>query len=310
MKAITDDGRVLDAAFYVEMLDGVATVVLESRSGNARNPDYHPTLRLLLGRLAAIGVSMEDAIVDSTVSRRRPFSERRLRVRGRPYPIDLAAETDLDDFRKALGAAQEPVAQRANASGGNRHKRIRMYLAGVKEVDALETFLAGGLPPSDDVLEALDKVQVVARPGRRPPGLQRGQGRGLSAPQRKAVEDRAMEVSTELLEAEGWRVRDVSRERRGYDLHAAKGGHQLHVEVKGTTGAGASVLLTRGEVAHARENAGVMQLSVVAGIKLRKSGKSWVGVGGRERRIGRPWRLEEGVLEPVGYEWVLPPPGG
>lgn len=45
---------------------------------------------------------------------------------------------------------------------------------------------------------------------------------------------------TEILEDQGWQVADVSRELRGYDLHATKGRDRRLVEVKGVHGAASS----------------------------------------------------------------------
>ena len=116
-----------------------------------------------------------------------------------------------------------------------------------------------------------------------------------------------MEVATRSLVAKGWTVEDVSGERRGYDLLATRRDEELHVESKGTTAGGASVLVTPGEVAYAREHSQRMQLSIVSGIELRQADDdSWVASGGTERRI-RPWHPDDSVLEPVGYEWLVPP---
>jgi Domain of unknown function (DUF3883) len=298
MKPISAAGSVLDSEFTVEPYDGGPTLVLESRSGRARNRDYYQALELLLHRLKALNAIITDAIVDSTVSRGLEFERRRLHVRGRAYPIRLEGEEDLGDLRIAICAAQEPVAQQPGARGGNRHKRIRLFLAEVEEA-GLETLLAGGGSRPDAQVEAAkEEIERLSRSG--------GQGRGLSAPQRRAVELRAMaEVSRRLTE-EGWEVEDVSAEKRGYDLHVERDGVERHVEVKGTTGTGASVLLTPNEVRHCRDNPAHTVLAVVSGIMLSRRDGSWTAEGGVLRSFDR-WRLDEGVLTPRSYEWVLPP---
>jgi hypothetical protein len=300
MKVFTDDGRVLNAEFGVEVVDGKATLVLESRSGDVRNPDYHDAMHVLLLRLQKFDGIITNAIVDSTVSRRRPFDERRLKLRERRYPIRLSAERDIDDLRRAIGAAQAPVAQRPGAKGGNRHKRIRLYLDGVGNPSELEPRLAAGTQRATEIQDAVEEVERSARPQR---GRARGQGRGLTAAERKVIEDRAMHVATETLTAEHWQVEDVSLSR-SYDLHCTRNGQELHVEVKGTTGDGASVLLTKGEVRHVSEHAADGELFVVSKINLVR-GTGGRARGGEVRRL-RPWRLHDGVLEPVGFEWFLP----
>jgi hypothetical protein len=300
MRPISGKGRVIRAEYTIEELDGQATLVLESRSGGGRNPDYHKALLVLLERLAAMGATLQNGIVDSTVSRSRPFDERILRLQGRPYPIALGEVDDMEALRIALGAAQVPVAQESGARGGNRTKRIRLYLGGV-DADGLETRLAAGGKESDDVKEARDRLEAIANPRRA-----KGQGRGLSAEKRRAVELRAMAVVEDLLKEEDWDVDDVSTKYLGYDIRATRGSEERHVEVKGTTGNGDSVLLTKGEVRHANEHKEHAVLAVVREIQLVRDKDSWSAVGG-ECRILEPWQLHAGVLEPVGYEWVTPP---
>jgi len=300
MRPIAYNGGVLDAEFAVEEVEGQSTLVLESRSGRHRNPDYHKALLLLLSRLAEMGATLTNGIVDSTVSRTRPFSERVLHIPGTPYPIPLGNEEDMEALRLAIGAAQVDVAQQSGAIGGNRTKRIRLYLKGIN-AEGLETRLAGGGEESEEVKDARGKLEEIATPRRG-----KRQGRGLGAEKRRAVELRAIAVVEGLLRADGWQVDDVATEYRGYDLHASRGAEERHVEVKGTTGQGDSALLTKGEVRHAREHGSLAVLAVVREIQLVQKGDSWFGVGG-ECRMFDPWRLDAGVLEPVGYEWVAPP---
>jgi len=295
MRPATDDGVPLDAEFHVENLDGTSTVVLESRSGQTRNPDYHRALLLLLTRLRAMDARIRLAIVDSTVSRRHPFEDRVMQIRGRPYPINLSREADIEALRIALEAAQEPVAQQPGAKGGNRHKRMRLYLDGVDSED-LEDRL-GGAPDNASLGKAVEMVERSRMAARRGGG----QGRGLDAVQRRAVEDHATRVVTLRLEREGWGVSDVSREHIGYDLLATRGEEQMHVEVKGTTGEGSSVLLTKNEVSHARRD-GRATLAVVSGIRLVSAGVGWEGEHGTET-VFRPWRPDDGTLTPLVYEW-------
>ena len=68
-------------------------------------------------------------------------------------------------------------------------------------------------------------------------------------------EEVSMRHVTELLEGGGWRVRDVSRDGRGYDLHAIKAAEQRCVEVKGRKGSASTsgVALTGGELLEAAQ---------------------------------------------------------
>ncbi|HXQ88078.1 MAG TPA: hypothetical protein VN733_00420, partial [Solirubrobacterales bacterium] len=222
MRPITDSGAVLDSEFSVEPYEGQLTLVLESRFGQVRNPDYNPALELLLQRLRALKAVIADAIVDSTVSRGVEFEQRRLRIRGRTYPVRLEDEEDLAGLRIAICAAQETVAQQPGARGGNRHKRIRLFLTGVEEA-GLETLLVGGgSAPDPQVETAKEAIEQLATGG------SGGQGRGLNAAQRRAVELRAVAVVTRRFRGDGWDVEDVSAQKRGYDLHVERDGVELH----------------------------------------------------------------------------------
>ncbi len=93
-----------------------------------------------------------------------------------------------------------------------------------------------------EVQSAIEAVQEAA--GRR---RGRGQGFRISAADRKAIEDHAMEVANAYFSKAGWTVIDVSA-NRSYDLHCTKDDETLCSEVKGATTDGASVLLTPNEV--------------------------------------------------------------
>ena len=152
----------------------------------------------------------------------------------------------------------------------------------------------GGRPV--EVVEALELTRIAA--GKRP----RGQGFRADPAERRAVELRAMAIATALLEADSWDVDDVSASR-SYDLECTRNGEMLHVEVKGTTGDGLSVLLTPGEVRHARDHGAA--LVVVSNITLERNPQSgeWVGTGG-EPAVLNPWDVDaDGELIPTGYEY-------
>jgi Domain of unknown function (DUF3883) len=302
VKAVAESGEVLDAEFGVEMVDDQLTVVLESRSGDGRNPDYHSTLLVLLGRLAELDASIVNAIVDSTVSRRVPFEDRQLQLRDRTYPVRIREEGEIDDLRIAIGAAQEPVAQRSGARGGNRHKRIRLYVDLDLDEAELQSRLASGAADAHEISGAVGSLTEFARPSY----AARGQGRGLTGAERKAVEMRGMDLSRDALTRDGWSVENVSASR-SYDLHCSRGDEEMHVEVKATTGVGANVLLTRNEVRHAGDHAGTVALHVISQVELDRQSKPPAANGGVLRRF-EPWQLASGVLDPVAYEWVLPPP--
>jgi hypothetical protein len=150
-----------------------------------------------------------------------------------------------------------------------------------------------------EVASAIMDTEIAA-------GRPRGQGRRATAAERRAIELRAMDVSRAALEAEGWVVNDVSAVA-SYDFECIKtaSGGQLHVEVKGTTGDGSAVLLTPGEVRHAREDATPKALHVVHGIALAVDPESGEHeASGGELEIVDPWSIDDhGELLPTGYEY-------
>jgi hypothetical protein len=303
MRVFNSDGSPLDSRFSIERYRGTQSLVLEAAWGRPAR-DYPHALRLLLGRLQDLGAVIADAFVDSRVSRALPSdADRRLVLRnGRSYPIRLRAVSDLEELRLAIGAAQEHVAQKPGAKGGNRNKRIRLVLAAGEEPlpSDLQGILSGGRQGSPEIEDALDASAIAA--GKRPTRS----GFRQSAPARRAIELRAMKLAADFLKEHGCTdICDVSSSE-SYDLRCRFDAEELHVEVKGTTSEGERVLLTRNEVAHAREWHPSVALVVVAGIDLAERGGVQVAVGGHARII-HPWEVLDTALEPISYECVVPP---
>src|SRR5262249_35182655 len=147
--------------------------------------------------------------------------------------------------------------------------------------------------------DAVAAVVAIAA-GRRPA---RGQGYLVSAIVRKAIEDYAVQWATEYYEAEGWTVADVGL-THSFDLCCTRGTEELHVEVKGTTSVGESVMLTPNEVRHAAEAHPHIDLFVVAGVTVDASGVDRPVVSGGSAWICSGWTIEDARLTPVGYEYA------
>lgn len=131
-----------------------------------------------------------------------------------------------------------------------------------------------------------------------------GQGAGLSPAERKVVEDRAIDKVTEHYESRGWLVEGWPQSSEPYDLLCTKGRTKLHVEVKGTTGAGHQVILTRNEVHHANDPKVTSVLAVVSNIKISLRGKKPRANGG-DLYIERPFRPTEASLNPICYDYTV-----
>lgn len=133
-----------------------------------------------------------------------------------------------------------------------------------------------------------------------------GQGRNLDPEQRRAVAGYAMMLATRHLEQEGWKVRDVSRSN-SYDLECVRpGSPPLHVEVKGTTLPGPVVILTKNEVAHAREQHPNVALFIVHGIQLSHAEDGTPVAGDGTVVLLAQWSIDDdGTLEAVQYRYAL-----
>jgi ribosomal protein L37AE/L43A len=131
-----------------------------------------------------------------------------------------------------------------------------------------------------------------------------GQGFGLSPKERKTVELHAMGIARDLYEKDGWKVIDTSASKP-YDLHVSKDGEERYVEVKGTTGGAESIILTRNEVDHVRDNPEKSALCVVSEIKLDPSGEKWIASGGKVSTHETRWTIDESQLEATQYKYRI-----
>lgn len=128
-----------------------------------------------------------------------------------------------------------------------------------------------------------------------------GQGRGLSAAERKLIEMHAMVHARQWLKDQDFEFEDVSA-KDSCDFRAKRDGQQWVVEVKGTTGGPGSVLLTRNEVTLHRQGHPHNALLVVHGILLSDDRTR---PSGGELKAFSPWLLEEERLSPICFEYRL-----
>lgn len=130
-------------------------------------------------------------------------------------------------------------------------------------------------------------------------GFVHSQGFLADAGARRAVERHAMTLVAERFEADGWTVADRSA-TESYDLFAEAGEQTLFIEVKGTTGCGDIIQLTRREVEFAQANVDRMALAVVAHIVLAGAGDQASASGG-ELVVRRSWAPEPSTLQPIAF---------
>lgn len=136
-------------------------------------------------------------------------------------------------------------------------------------------------------------------------GSSSGQGFGFSAPERKAIELRAMEVVKTHYREQGWELVDRSA-NSPFDLLALKDETKRYIEVKGTVGDGSNVILTHGEVTHARSNPDESVLVVVAEIALDGTGEELRAMGGRTICHLDPWDIDDALLSPTEFRYRTP----
>ena len=146
----------------------------------------------------------------------------------------------------------------------------------------------------DDLVKAIEERST----GRSP-----RQGFNLPVGARRAIEDLAMKRATAHFDQQGWKVEDVHT-REPYDLRCTKRRQELRVEVKGTSGAGKEIVLTRNEVEHARRYPNVA-LYVLAEVVWKSTRDRYRATGGREF-IDNRWSIDSGKLKPLAYRYKLP----
>lgn len=123
---------------------------------------------------------------------------------------------------------------------------------------------------------------------------------------RKAIERYAVEWALRHFAELDFKVEDVGA-WASYDILALDDHGELHIEVKGSSGTSATVLLTDGEVKHRDENAERV-LVVVDEIKWEREGGRFTCSGGRAR-VWRGWEIDDANLVPTQYRYTLPSGG-
>jgi len=151
---------------------------------------------------------------------------------------------------------------------------------------------------SPDVIVVVEAIEEAASGRKRT-----GQGFGLTQPERRAVELRAMDVAKDHFSGTGYKVEDTSA-NAPYDLKIVKEGQTHYIEVKGTTGGLGDIVLTKNEVEHHLKCHPNNGLFVVHGIQLHLQGSGPVGKGGTAF-LQRPWQISEEHLQALAYRYRI-----
>ncbi|SDG78219.1 protein of unknown function [Lentzea fradiae] len=237
--------------------------------------------------------------------RRAEWARERLAARLAERP-DLVTKIDLQARGRKLGPAYE---------NGNV-VAFEYVLEDLPSDEVLAddlTFLVGVLGelyeivdhaldvPGETAPEVVDaEVEAERTAGRERRGLR------FSADERRAIERRAVDVATEHLKSEGYRVKDVGA-TKSYDLDAKRAEEHLYVEVKGTTTTWteeSEIVLTKNEVDLHLEKYPANALMIVSGIVLDRTVSPPTASGG-ELRVIRPWQVNVPALTPISYRYLV-----
>jgi hypothetical protein len=100
-------------------------LVLESKNGVGRNPDYFIALEGLLQVAGRANCQIVEALLASRKAMQFPRSERVLRLH---YPIQLTSSTDFSQLRRGICRAQASIITAAKTGRGNSHRRLCLEL--------------------------------------------------------------------------------------------------------------------------------------------------------------------------------------
>jgi hypothetical protein len=124
---------------------------------------------------------------------------------------------------------------------------------------------------------------------------------------RTVVEEYAMKGAKEKLSGPEFGFSDFKDTSKAecYDYTCRRDGRLHYVEVKGTQGSGASVILTKNEVEHWKKHPKNSIAVIVHDVKVGLEGGACRASGGTSC-VCLPWVLEPAALEPIQYTWSVP----
>ena len=200
-----------------------------------------------------------------------------------------------EQFERAIAFCRSYSAEAINAKTvAEDIQLLAEFLAQIYQVAPLGK---GALAPDPILSEVRDQIEDAAGKfqGRK------GQGRGLTAAEKKAVELHSMELARKEMIRLGFSDIKNCSATKPYDYEAVKGGEIRFIEIKGTTSSeGGSILLTPGEKRFHEGKPGKTILIIVCDISLTR-GEVPIASGGKVR-VFSPWDFSTWLFEPTGYE--------
>jgi hypothetical protein len=114
-----------------------------------------------------------------------------------------------------------------------------------------------------------------------------GAGYGITADNQE-VERAAIAVAIRHYESQGWSVRSVESEHRGYDLQCDHADGQIHVEVKGVAGTAVAIVLTENEKRTAESDPHFRLCVVTRALSDQPALSEWTGAEMKAQFTIRP----------------------
>lgn len=210
--------------------------------------------------------------------------------------IKLEGNALSAQFEKATAFAKVFTVERFDkVNFTNNLKRLCEFLIPLYELERLGKDPFSQAPELNNLIEAIEQITSPRKKSGR------GQGRGLTHPERKAIELRAMSVCMEELLKRGFtKIKDMSADH-SFDYSGHYDGIDWLIEVKGTTSVkGDSFLLSGPEFNLHKRELGRTILVIVYDIDLDKRADPPVATNGKVE-IYMPWNLELWKFEPKGY---------
>lgn len=129
------------------------------------------------------------------------------------------------------------------------------------------------------------------------------QGFGLNAAEKKTVEKHAMSKAIQHLLNIGFtEIEDVG-DFESFDIRGTKDSNVYRFEVKGTTGSGDSIILTRNEVACQKKAFPLNGLLIVSNIDLNREDS--LSATGGSLSFTSPWFINEENLKPISFDYKI-----
>jgi hypothetical protein len=236
-------------------------------------------------------------IPDEVLARRTQWARNTVQqIYGSPTPfvdeIALGAKAPLPKtFEKATALAHQILKSAIDSSDiDGLLVRAAKYLNAIYLAQLGERDVS---PGEQDVTAVMSIAKPLRRTGR--------QGFGLSAQDRRAIEQRAMALAIKYLSDEGYECKDVSA-HEAFDILANKCGVVIKVEVKGTTSDICdSILVTKNEVELHRKEKGSTALIIVSKINLDRN-KTQPGASGGVIETHWLWDIDNWIAEPIAFQ--------